>query len=311
MDKTKIIIFSSKEGLELAQHVQKSFYPKEFSVKLWTNGFFEFSKPYIDNFISIEKGYDFAVFIVSSDDVVRYRNKKYFKPRDNVIFELGLCIGAFGLSQILVAKPDFVSLPTDMLGVSVYDYYIDEDINTTAGVIYAEMSSYINKKISKCKSVNKIDWIEYCREIDKLVTELKKPLYISGFEFDILVGINRGGLMTADLISREYGHHMPVLPLFADRRNKIGLFDSTDMLINNIDIVNILKSDKVRNILVVDSFSRRGKTIVNAKKYLENNLPDKCIKSALVFADKNLSLDGKVDYVADYRDLKNTTFSLV
>lgn len=311
MYKTKIIIFSSKEGLELAQHVQKSFYPKEFSVKLWTNGFFEFSKPYINNFISIEKEYDFAVFIVSNDDVVKYRNKKYFKPRDNVIFELGLCIGAFGLSQILVAKPDFVSLPTDMLGVSVYDYFIDEDINTTAGVIYAEMNSYINKKISKCKSVNKIDWVDYCREINKLVTELRKPLYISGFEFDILVGINRGGLMTADLISREYGHHMPVLPLFADRRNKIGLFNSTDMLINNIDIVNILKNDKIKNILVVDSFSRRGKTIINAKNYLENNLPDKCIKSALVYADKDLNLDGKVDYVADYRDLKNTTFSLV
>lgn len=311
MGKTKIIMFSSKEGLDLAQHVQKSFYPKEFSAKLWTNGFFEFSKPYINNFTAIDKDYDFAMFIISNDDVVRYRNKKYFKPRDNVIFELGLCVGAFGLSKIFIAKPDFVTLPTDMLGVSVYDYFIDEDINTTAGVIYAEMNSFINKKISKGNHVNKIDWAEYCNNINKLVCELRKPLYISGFEFDFLVGINRGGLMTADLISREYGHHMPVLPLFADRRNKIGSFDSTDMLINNIDIVNILKNDKVKNILVVDSFSRRGKTIINAKRYLEKNLPDKCIKSALVFADKNLNLDGKVDYIADYRDMKNTTFSLI
>lgn len=311
MDKIKIIMFSSKEGLELAQHVQKSFYPKDFSVKLWTNGFFEFSKPYINNFTSIENDYDFAIFIMSNDDVVRYRNKKYFKPRDNIIFELGLCIGAFGLSKILVAKPDFVSLPTDLLGVSVYDYFIDDDMNITAGVICAEMNSYINKKISKYVNVNKIDWVEYCSEINKLIKELRKPLYIGGFEFDFLVGINRGGLMTADLISREYGHHMPVLPLFADRRNKIGVFDSTDMLIDNINIVNILKNEKVKNILIVDSFSRRGKTIINAKKYLENNLPDKCIKSALVYADKELELDGKVDYIADYRDLKNTTFSLV
>lgn len=311
MDKTKIIIFSSKEGLALAQYVQKSFYPKEFSVKLWTNGFFEFSKPYIDNFTNIEKDYDFAVFIMSNDDVVKYRNKKYFKPRDNVIFELGLCIGAFGLSKILVAKPDFVSLPTDLLGVSVYDYFIDEDMNITAGVIYAELSSYINKKIMRDRIINKINWAEYCYEINILVNKLRKPLYIGGFEFDFLVGINRGGLMTADLISREYGHHMPVLPLFADRRNKIGIFDSTDMLINNFDIVKILKKDKVKNILVVDSFSRRGKTIINAKEYLENNLPDKCIKSALVYADKDLDLDGKVDYIASYIDLKNTTFSLV
>jgi len=248
---------------------------------------------------------------MSNDDVVRYRNKKYFKPRDNIIFELGLCIGAFGLSKILVAKPDFVSLTTDLSGVSVYDYFIDIDMNITAGVIYAEMNSYINKKISKHTNVNKIDWVEYCSEINKLVNKLRKPLYIGRFEIDFLVGINRCGLMTADLISREYGHHMPVLPLFADRRNKIGVFDSTDMPIDNINIVNILKNEKVKNILIVDSFSRRGKTIINEKKYLENNLPDKCIKSALVYADKELKLDGKVDYIADYRDLKNPTFSLV
>lgn len=76
-----------------------------------------------------------------------------------------------------------------------------------------------------------------CCYIKKLIDELRTPLYIGGFEFDFLIGINRGGLLTADLISRENGHHMPVLPLFADRRNKIGIFDSSDMIMNNMDVV--------------------------------------------------------------------------
>ena len=247
---------------------------------------------------------------MSNDDKVKYREEEHLKPRDNVILELGLCIGTFELSKIFVAKPESLLFPTDLKEVYVYDYFIDEDINTTAGVIYAEFNSYINQKKIKNK-INKFDWIEYCREINKLVNELRKPVYIGGFEFDFLVGINRGGLMTADLISREYGYHMPVLPLFADRRNKIGIFDSTDMLVNNIDIINMLNKDRVKNILVVDGFSRKGKTIINAKKYLENNLPDKCIKSALVYADRDLKLDGEVDYIASYKDLKNSTFSLI
>lgn len=311
MDKIKIIIFSSKEGLELAQHVQKMFFSEKFSVKLWTNGFFELSKSYIDNFKCIEKYYDFAVFIMSNDDIVKYRNEKYAKPRDNVIFELGLCIGAFGLQKILVAKPEFISLPTDLLGISVYNYYIDDDIDITAGVIYAEMSSSINKKNLEINSICKIDWSEYCKEINKLVSELKKSLYIGGFYFNIIVGINRGGLIAADLISREYGYNMPVLPLYADRKNKIGIFDSINTLINNVDIINILKNDRINNILVIDSFSREGKTIVNAKRYLEKSLPSKCIKSALVYANKGLKLEGKVDYIANYKDLSHTTFSLI
>lgn len=311
MDKIKIIMFSSKETLELAQRVQKTFFSKKFSVKLWTNGFFQFSKSYIDNFEYMDEYYDFAVFIMSDDDVVQYRNEQYFKPRDNIIFELGLCIGKFGLQRILVAKPDFVSLPTDLSGICVYDYYIDEDLDTTAGVIYAEMNSYINKRIGKVKKIGKIQWTEYLKEINKLVTELKKPLYIGGFEFDVIVGINRGGLMTADLMSREYGYHMPVLPLYADRKNKIGIFDSTDDYINNTNIVDILKNKKIYNILVVDSFSRKGKTIVNAKQYLIRNLPNKCIKSALVYANKGLNLEEEVDYIANYRNLSNMTFSLV
>lgn len=47
------------------------------------------------------------------------------------------------------------------------------------------------------------------------------------------------------------------------------------------------------------------------KRYLENNLQDKCTKSALVNADKDLKLDGRVDYIANYRYLKSIMFSLV
>lgn len=178
MNKKRIIMFSSSEGLQLAQHVQKSFYPKEYSVRLWTNGLFELSKPYINNFLDIKKEYNFAIFIISNDDVVKYRNKKYSKPRDNIIFKIGLCIGTFGLESVIIAKPEFVTLPSDLMGIGVYDYYIDGDMNITAGVIYAEMDSYIKNKMQTANDFVTIDWKEYCCDIKKIVDDLRRPLYL-------------------------------------------------------------------------------------------------------------------------------------
>lgn len=141
------------------------------------------------------------------------------------------------MKNVVVAKPQEVVLPTDMDGISVYNYLLNEDLNITAGCICSEViTSFEERK----KEVKAIDWNDYCYNIHRLVEMLYEPLYCGGFEFDIVVGINRGGLFTADLISREYGHNMPVMVLFADRRNKSGKSDSEDTVINNMDIIQIL-----------------------------------------------------------------------
>jgi predicted nucleotide-binding protein len=67
--------------------------------------------------------YDFALFIITADDALTCRRKKYKSPRDNVVFEMGLFIGNVGPERVLAvmqqtAKPP-MKVPTDLLSVNM------------------------------------------------------------------------------------------------------------------------------------------------------------------------------------------------
>lgn len=69
----------------------------------------------------IEKApeYDFGIAVFTPDDKVIYRDHSLQAPRDNVIFELGLCIGFLGRERGFVVhqKNDKPKIPTDLLGL--------------------------------------------------------------------------------------------------------------------------------------------------------------------------------------------------
>ena len=66
----------------------------------------------------------FALFIFSPDDVAIIRDQEKNIIRDNVLFELGLFVGAIGKERCFILKPRGVDLhlPTDLLGVEPADY---------------------------------------------------------------------------------------------------------------------------------------------------------------------------------------------
>jgi predicted nucleotide-binding protein len=45
--------------------------------------------------------YDFAAFILTHDDKLEHRKASYQCPRDNVVFEVGLFIGAIGPERVM------------------------------------------------------------------------------------------------------------------------------------------------------------------------------------------------------------------
>jgi predicted nucleotide-binding protein len=67
--------------------------------------------------------YDFALFILSFDDVLLYRRRKYAAPRDNVLFEIGLFVRALGPERVLILLQDKTALPmkipSDLAGVNM------------------------------------------------------------------------------------------------------------------------------------------------------------------------------------------------
>lgn len=314
--KKRIIIFSSAENLSLAEAIQSMFYYKDYIVTLWTNNFFEISKPYISNFSDIRTDYDFAVILYSGDDKIKKRNKSYSIARDNVILELGMCISSFSLNRVIIVKNEHVNLPSDLDGIQPINYSFnnDDNVNAVAGMIYSEINKYITYNCKDLtKSYIKLSWDEYFFYVQKLFDLLSRSSAMGGFYFDVIVGISGGGLMVADILSREYGQIKPVVSLIADRRKRRTRFDFDDMPFNNEGALFLLDNEKIKSILLIDSFTRDGITIFEAKKYLENNLKNKTIKTAVIYASEKLKNNkkiDKIDFVATYKDLVNKKLSI-
>jgi Predicted nucleotide-binding protein containing TIR-like domain len=69
------------------------------------------------------EGVEFAVLIVTPDDLRTKRGEKGKIPRDNVIFELGLFMGRLGRERTyIVCDPKTVELPSDLGAITVAKY---------------------------------------------------------------------------------------------------------------------------------------------------------------------------------------------
>jgi CRP/FNR family transcriptional regulator, cyclic AMP receptor protein len=118
-----LFIGSSKEGEQVVEAIHENVKRKTVP-RPWTKGVFQVSSTAIESLVALAKQTDFAVLVLTPDDVTVSRGKKKPSPRDNVVFELGLLIGALGRERVFILKPRNVDvrIPTDLFGVTWLDY---------------------------------------------------------------------------------------------------------------------------------------------------------------------------------------------
>jgi hypothetical protein len=121
--KPRLFIASSVESLPVAEAVNVNL-DHELEVTLWKNGTFKLSSSAIDDLVEKSSFVDFALFIFAPDDITTIRSRSEHVVRDNVIFEMGLFVGAIGKSRSFILKPRDIEmhLPSDLLGVTPADY---------------------------------------------------------------------------------------------------------------------------------------------------------------------------------------------
>lgn len=120
----RIFVASSKEALTVAEAVNIKL--DGFArVKQWDNAF-DLSTLTLPALISRTKDTDFAVFVFHKDDKTIIRENEFSAVRDNVVFELGLFIGALGLEKCFVLVPKSTEnefrIPTDLSGLTIAAY---------------------------------------------------------------------------------------------------------------------------------------------------------------------------------------------
>lgn len=123
-DEPIIFVGSSGEALPVARIIHASLTRKPSVPKLWSEDVFQASKTTIEDLYKLSAESDFAVLVLTPDDITVSRGKKKLSPRDNVVFELGLFVGALGRERTFIVKPAGVDIkiPTDLLGVTRLEY---------------------------------------------------------------------------------------------------------------------------------------------------------------------------------------------
>jgi hypothetical protein len=118
MPKPSVFIGSSTEGLEFARAV-RGLVRDEAEVTLWNEGVFTIGTTFIESLMTALPRFDFAVLLLTPDDLMITRDTRTLGPRDNVLFELGLFMGRLGRERTFVVRPDGdgIKLPSDLAGL--------------------------------------------------------------------------------------------------------------------------------------------------------------------------------------------------
>ena len=87
---------------------------------MWHQGIFGAGAYTMEELAQTARLVDFAVLVMTPDDVLETRGATRPAPRGNVLLELGLFMGALGVNRVLILTPKSpeLELPSDLHGVT-------------------------------------------------------------------------------------------------------------------------------------------------------------------------------------------------
>lgn len=134
MKKPRIFIGSSAESLKIAQAIKANFQFDNIEVRTWSDDLFLPGQYTLDELLKFTNSYDFAIFVLASDDKIKSRNIQQTQPRDNVILEAGMFYNALGRDRVFLFAPseNNPKIPSDLLGLAIIKYNTPTDHNYVA-----------------------------------------------------------------------------------------------------------------------------------------------------------------------------------
>jgi predicted nucleotide-binding protein len=143
-----MFIGSSRESLPVVSGIVDGLKDAPFIVRPWTDGVFTASRFPIDDLVAQVGESDFAGLVFGPDDKALSRWRWFDAPRDNVILELGLFMGAISRERAFVISPRDrrVKIPSDILGMSTIQYASKaSELETSLASVSAELAGLVAK----------------------------------------------------------------------------------------------------------------------------------------------------------------------
>ena len=103
---------------------------------IWDQGVFPLSEGTLPALDAVADQSDFAVVVLTPDDVTTKRGQTYDVPRDNVLFELGFFMGRLGVERtyMVSSRVNSPTLPSDLAGITTATFAERTDGNLAAAV---------------------------------------------------------------------------------------------------------------------------------------------------------------------------------
>lgn len=130
-----VFIGSSSEGHRVAEALQANLH-HDCDAAIWSQGLFGLSGGTLESLVELVEDFDFAILVITPDDLVRSRGQERQAPRDNVLLEIGLFIGALGRRRTFVVFDEGarIKLPSDLAGVSLAGFQLQHSGNLQASL---------------------------------------------------------------------------------------------------------------------------------------------------------------------------------
>lgn len=188
MNKPTIFIASSKEAIKFAEAVNIKL-EDTGKIRQWDNAF-ELSSITISKLIEKTKDSNYAVFVFHDDDKLIIRENNYSSVRDNVLFELGLFIGALGLENCFIIAPKNFGgafrLPTDLSGITISYYDVSDDNAIDAVTSSCAKIKIAIERLEKIKSQIIEDSSRPQKDIQHIIEEYQSQIWWNRNEIEDL-----------------------------------------------------------------------------------------------------------------------------
>lgn len=143
-----LFLGSSSEGLKIAKSIQVLL-DHSCEVTIWSQGIFGLGEGTLESLVGALDDYDFAALVLTPDDLLTSRDESSKAPRDNVLFELGLFMGALGRKRTFIVydRTAKLKLPSDLAGVTAatFELHSSGNLQSSLGAATTRIEDQIEK----------------------------------------------------------------------------------------------------------------------------------------------------------------------
>jgi TIR domain/Predicted nucleotide-binding protein containing TIR-like domain len=136
MSKPTLFISSSNKAVDVARALGSNL-DHEADIVIWSDQIFSENQSSLDLLLRSLDKIDYAILIITHDDLISQRSVSATTLRDNVIFELGIFLGRLGPARTFIVTDDYdspIPLPSYLASIAVVRFRRRDDGNLSASL---------------------------------------------------------------------------------------------------------------------------------------------------------------------------------